>query len=544
MKIIVRLFRQWNVVCHNRSFPVGRKPLICTDLKFLCCLFICSISLINAVAQDIPLVNPSLEDKPKDNKAPAGWLIADQTPDVQPGMYKVNVPPTDGKSYVGLHSGPGYLEGITQELATEMLAGRSYNILFDLAYYAAYVYKGCYGNVSVYGGNTPGDTAELLWNSREFYHTNWQRYSANLNPSANYKYLSIYATVSAAPCDSKYGVVALIDNLSPQLSVAPQISFSATNTCKNGNTGSISVKVIEGTGPFTYKWLPGGETTSHLSHLGVGEYTVTVTAKNGLKITGKIDIQESDLSSEYTATGSLCNGDDQNSLQIYTTGGVPPYRYYLNGSEQGSSTPEFNHLPAGRYRVKVEDENGCHNMIDGISIAEPSKLFLQRVSTKNTSCSNVEDGRIILTPVGGTPPYLYSIPAKGIMQSDSTIKHLHEGWYNYTVSDSHGCIVEGSAGIEKELRDCAVYIPTAFSPNGDGMNDLFKVKVNDAVTGFRLAVYGRWGNLIFETNNEEDGWNGGQKGINLPAGSYIWTVTYTDSKDQPVKQQGTLVLVR
>lgn len=544
MKIIVRLSRQWNTVRKSRSFFVGEKTLTCTGLKFFCCLLISGMSVVVAAGQDIPLVNPSMEDKPKDNKAPTGWLIADQTPDIQPGMYKVYVPPTDGKSYVGLHSGPGYLEGISQELLTEMREGRSYNLSFDLAYYAAYVYKGCYGHVSIYGGNSPGDTAELLWNSGVFYHTNWQRYSANINPSANYKYMSVYATVTPLECDSKYGVVALIDNLSPALRQVPQISIAATNSCKGGSTGSIAVKVISGTGPFTYEWFPGGETTSHLSDLPAGEYKVQVTAKNGLKISGRIDIQESDLSSSYAVTGGLCNGEGENSLQISTTGGRPPYRYFFNGSDLSVSTPKFDHLPAGNYNVKVEDENGCNNMLNTIVINDPPRLELQSVSTKNTSCSSVQDGQIILTPVGGTPPYQYSIPARHIVQSDSVLKQLDEGRYNYRVSDSHGCIVEGQADIAMELRDCAVYIPTAFSPNRDGVNDLFRVKVNDAVTAFRLAVYGRWGNLFFETNNPDEGWNGAQKGIDLPAGSYLWLVTYNNSKGQPVKQQGTLVLVR
>ncbi|PSL34616.1 T9SS type B sorting domain-containing protein [Chitinophaga ginsengisoli] len=544
MKIIVRLPRQWKIVSACHSFFVGGNRLTYAGLKFISCLFIAGMSAHYVIAQDIPLVNPSLEDKPKDNKAPAGWVIAAQTPDVQPGMYRVNVPPTDGKSYVGLHSGPGYLEGIAQELIMPMRGGRSYNMSFDLAYYAAYVYKGCYGNVSVYGGNTPGDTAELLWNSRDFYHTSWQRYSANLNPSADYKYLSVYATVSSTACDSKYGVVALIDNLSPQLREMPEISIAATNTCKGGNTGNISVKVIAGTGPFTYEWQPGGQTGSRLSNLAAGEYKVTVTAKTGLKISGKVQIVESDLSSSFTVTDALCNGDDQHSLQINTTGGQPPYRYYLNNAVHGVGTPDFDHLPAGNYTMKVEDENGCYNRLDGIRITDPPALFLQDVSVKNTSCSSVHNGRIILTPAGGTPPYRYSIPEKHITQSDSTLQQLEAGWYRYTVSDSHGCIVEGQAGIEMETRDCAVYIPTAFSPNRDGMNDVFKVKVNDAVTAFRLAVYGRWGNLVFETNDPEIGWDGAQKGMYLPAGSYVWALTYTDSKGQPMKQQGSLVLIR
>lgn len=545
MKSIVRLSRQWNIVCSEHAFFAAGMRLTYAGLKLLCCgVFMSGIFVTCVKAQDIPLVNPSLEDKPKDNKVPAGWLIAAETPDVQPGMYKVFVPPSDGKSYVGLHSGPGYEEGIAQELITEMRGGRSYSLSFDLAYYASYVYKGCYGNVSVYGGNAPGDRAELLWNSGVFNHTEWRRYSANLHPAGNYKYLSVYATVASLGCDSKYGVVALIDNFSPQLIEIPQISIAATNTCRDGNTGSITVKVTAGTGPFTYEWLPGGEGGNRLSDLAKGEYQVVVTAKNGMKVAAKVQIMESDLASAFKVTGSLCHGDNSNRLEILTTGGQPPYRYFLNDAVHGGHTPVFEGLPEGNYNVRVEDENGCSNLINAIPVSDPPELFLRGVVAKHTSCSDVEDGKIILTPAGGTPPYRYSIPSMNILQSDSVLGHLSAGYYHYVVSDSHGCTVEGQARIEMEMRDCAVYAPTAFSPNRDGINDVFRVKVHDAVTHFRLAVYSRWGNLIFETDNPEEGWNGSQKGIDLPAGTYLWMLTYTDSKARAVKQQGMLVLVR
>jgi gliding motility-associated-like protein len=58
-----------------------------------------------------------------------------------------------------------------------------------------------------------------------------------------------------------------------------------------------------------------------------------------------------------------------------------------------------------------------------------------------------------------------------------------------------------------------------------------------------MAVYGRWGELIYETHQPEGGWNGTFKGKKLPAGSYIWSVTYTDKTNQAMKQQGSVMLI-
>jgi gliding motility-associated-like protein len=121
---------------------------------------------------------------------------------------------------------------------------------------------------------------------------------------------------------------------------------------------------------------------------------------------------------------------------------------------------------------------------------------------------------------------------------------LDAGQYHYRITDSHDCSLEGDVTITKEWRECAVFVPNAFSPNKDGVNDLFRAKVNDDVSGFRMAIYGRWGQLIFETFDSDRGWDGKQRGVDQPTGSYLYVITFTDGKAQSRREQGTFLLIR
>ena len=76
-------------------------------------------------------------------------------------------------------------------------------------------------------------------------------------------------------------------------------------------------------------------------------------------------------------------------------------------------------------------------------------------------------------------------------------------------------------------------MPNAFTPNGDNMNDLFRLKDVGLVRGFHMMVYNRLGQQIFETSNPEKGWDGTLNGIQQPSGTYVWFINYIDLENNP-----------
>ena len=85
--------------------------------------------------------------------------------------------------------------------------------------------------------------------------------------------------------------------------------------------------------------------------------------------------------------------------------------------------------------------------------------------------------------------------------------------------------------------------PDAFTPNGDNSNDTFKI-LAISVKEFKLTIYNRWGGLLFESNDVNNGWDGTYKGQPQPEGTYLYFFTLTYLNNKTVSQEGTLTLLR
>jgi gliding motility-associated-like protein len=91
---------------------------------------------------------------------------------------------------------------------------------------------------------------------------------------------------------------------------------------------------------------------------------------------------------------------------------------------------------------------------------------------------------------------------------------------------------------------CNIIMPTGFTPNGDGLNDVFKVKYPFPVKEFHLMVFDRWGNKVFETNKIDAGWDGTYKGEPSVKSSYVWVISFMDVNNKPWQLKGIVTLLR
>jgi len=87
-------------------------------------------------------------------------------------------------------------------------------------------------------------------------------------------------------------------------------------------------------------------------------------------------------------------------------------------------------------------------------------------------------------------------------------------------------------------------VPTAFTPNQDHMNDLFRIKYPNIVKTVYIVVYNRLGQKIFETTDPHKGWDGTVNGIPQPMGTYVWRINYTDAENNKESLSGYVVLIR
>lgn len=114
------------------------------------------------------------------------------------------------------------------------------------------------------------------------------------------------------------------------------------------------------------------------------------------------------------------------------------------------------------------------------------------------------------------------------------------GVYRVRVSDSCGVAEASTTVVENE---CDVYFPSAFTPNNDGRNDIFKVLSNDRLEDYTLSVYNRWGQKIFESGAQSMGWNGTWHGMPQGTEVFAWTCSYK-RKGIITEARGTVMLVR
>jgi basic membrane lipoprotein Med (substrate-binding protein (PBP1-ABC) superfamily) len=233
------------------------------------------------------------------------------------------------------------------------------------------------------------------------------------------------------------------------LTVLPNFTVNATPTnalCSSG-TGSISTTIVGGTSPYTYLWS-NGATTSSLSNLAAGSYTVTATDANGCKADTTLALTKPDsIDLAMMVTNVTCNGSLDGQLSSMLTGGKAPYTYeWYNGSTASglffSNNPSVTGLAAGTYTLKVIDANGCFKT-DTISVTAPIKINVAQTQ-KDNICFDQSKGEISVVIGGGTPPIDIKWKVDGISvpayDGLSVITGLKAGIYELTLTDANGCI--------------------------------------------------------------------------------------------------------
>jgi gliding motility-associated-like protein len=114
----------------------------------------------------------------------------------------------------------------------------------------------------------------------------------------------------------------------------------------------------------------------------------------------------------------------------------------------------------------------------------------------------------------------------------------------YTVQVTNSC-GSASSQVQVTMKECEITFPSAFTPNNDGKNDLFKILGANNLKDFRLSVYNRWGETVFETNDFTKGWSGKVKGQLPDSGIFIWYCEFNKPGNvNRIKMKGTVMLIR
>jgi gliding motility-associated-like protein len=280
----------------------------------------------------------------------------------------------------------------------------------------------------------------------------------------------------------------------------------------NAGIGSATVRVIGGTGLYTYSWSPNGGSNAAAA-ITAGSYTVTVSDSNGCTATASTTITQPALlnvSTSVTANVS-CNGESNGSISSSSTGGVLPFTY----SWSTGGTNSFNTgLSAGTYTLTVKDSNGCTSTASA-TVTQPAVLNATTNVIANAGCNGGNNGSVSSSASGGTLPYTYSWTGGG---TNSTNTGLSAGNYTVTVKDSNGCSISASVTITQPAPlNISTNIMANVSCNG-GNNGSASVTLSGGTLPYTYSWTPRGGQSSTNTD--------------LTAGIYCCTVTDSNGCSQ------------
>ncbi len=322
-------------------------------------------------------------------------------------------------------------------------------------------------------------------------------------------------------------------------------------SCFGGSDGAASVTANGGTAPYTYSW-DNGETDALASQLDAGIHTITTTDANGCMEFGTAEILEPSMpiSAGLSGMEPTCLGENSGFINIDSTrGGTPPYTYSLDG-EIFTMDTIFNNLFEGSYTVYIQDANLC-TFTEEIILPLPFELIVN-VFAGETEIQLGESTTLEAYPnTLDTVTYSW-LPVDGLSCADCpnpTAMPLETTTYVLTTTTLQGCTSEEEVTINVDTsRD--VYIPNAFTPNDDGINDVFMIFSDPGVLQIRnFVVYDRWGELVFDaknvqTNNPAFGWDGTFKGKRLQPAVFVYYAEVEFFDGLIIEYKGDVTLVK
>ncbi len=268
----------------------------------------------------------------------------------------------------------------------------------------------------------------------------------------------------------QYSVVVMNDDLSCMVMgtaaitepVALEIQLAATNVSCNGlSDGEIVATISGGTADYSLEWSTL-ETTTTISNLTVGTYSLTVTDDNDCIATATIDITEPNaLTLALDATNITCNGNADGYVATTVEGGTMPYTYAWSNSTYDVFA---NNLPVGVITLTVTDANNCE-VVGSVDITQPEVLTVAISEVAAILC-NGGTADLVTNVAGGTAPYTYSWIGG---EDTESLTSVVAGTYDLTITDANACVANTSFNLTEPAAISATAVIEPVSCNA-GIN--------------------------------------------------------------------------
>jgi len=283
-----------------------------------------------------------------------------------------------------------------------------------------------------------------------------------------------------------------------------------------------------------------------------GQYRLEVTdRKNGCTSVERVSVSDSGsvITAFWSGLPPVCPGEQTGRLQLDSIqGATGPWALEVNGQGLGQST-SVSGLSAGTYLLQIIDSLGC-SWSDQIILDPPDSFWVELGPDRSINLGEQVLLRPSYNPGASGPSVLsWDPPDPACPQCDErTVSPTRDTRYGITVRDDRGCIATDFLWV-RVRQVTPVFLPNAFTPNGDGINDGWSISINDSVIGLkRLRIFDRWGSLVYALDDQTlaDGlelWDGSSDGkpLNPAVFAYFIELELANGKILPLYGDVTLV---
>ena len=333
----------------------------------------------------------------------------------------------------------------------------------------------------------------------------------------------------------------------PNAPLTVAIEEAAGISCFGAADGVLEALV---SGPFTsltFNWSDG-QIGSLAQNLDVGDYNLQVVNQNGCEAMASYMLDQPDaiLAEVFKSDITCVGGSNSGVITIENVrGGRPGYSFSADGDNFGAS-PLFEGLEAGAYNVIVRDAAGCELSLP-TSILPPPEITVDLGPDQEIKLGDLISLEAITNSMA--PTFTWS-HADTLTTGTAVVQPKESSLYQVMVLDTV-TLCDASSFVRIFVNtDRRVFIPNAFSPNGDGQNDVFFPFGGDDVVSVKvMRIFSRSGQLVYEAldfpaNNPEVGWNGEFQGrlLNPAVFVYYAEIEFLDGRTEVMK--GDVLLLR
>lgn len=357
---------------------------------------------------------------------------------------------------------------------------------------------------------------------------------------------SYYAKATYDLCGSQLFLYDTV-TITKQQPITFTINSITDANCFDESTGAINCNANGGSNSFTYT-TNGNPTSNNPTGLHANTYTIVATDAFNCTASTTVTVGEP---TKVTLNNTLledvlCKYQNNGKIHLLSSGGTPPY-LYLTGNGTPQNFPEFDSLYAGIYQFYTADARGCLDSIQ-LEVKQPDSLLTVDLVPTIATCINKKDGTIAAFASGGNSGfYAYEWTNTNPIQTAQTAIGLATGVYNVVVTDANNCITASQIQLEQELC-CQLFMPDAFTPNGDLRNDVYTIieRGGGVILG-EFRIYNRYGQVVFSTSDINKGWDGTFKGKDQNSDTYFYILQYQCNDKgiiSPKVAKGSIILIR